>query len=78
MSNTNDAQREFDRTYISSTEIMKRLHIARSTLLLARRSGRLPNPICVQGQTYLWERTNVEPYLQAWELLLGVRRGEAA
>lgn len=74
MPTTNDAQREFDRKYISSTEIMKRLNVARSTLLLARRSGRLPNPICVQGQTFLWERDNVEPYLTAWELMLGVRR----
>lgn len=73
-----DAQREFNRKYVTSTEILKRLDIARSTLLLARRSGRLPNPIEIPGQTFVWVRSEVEPYLSAWELMRGASRGEAA
>lgn len=73
------AQKEFDKKYITSSEICNTLDVCRTTLLQARRSGRLPYGISVGGgQLYLWERAVVTPYLNAWKLLLDVRRGKAA
>lgn len=68
MSN-NNAEADFKARYITTPEILKRLRIARSTLLLARRTGRLPGGFPIYGQLYVWERAGVEPYLQAWELM---------
>ena len=73
------AQKEFDKKYITSSEICNTLDDCRTTILQARRSGRLPDGISVgEGQLYLWERAVVTPYLNAWKLLLDVRRGKAA
>ena len=77
-SNTNDAQREFDERYITSSEIMQSMGVTRTTILLARRTGKLPNPIDIQGKIYIWERDKVKPYLDAWKIVLDVRRGATA
>lgn len=70
------AQDVFDKKYICSTEICRDLGISRPTVLHARRRGFLPDPIVVNGgQLYLWERSIVDPYLAAWRLTLGCRKG---
>jgi hypothetical protein len=73
------AQKEFDKKYITSSEICSSLDVCRTTLLQARRTGRLPNGVSVgDGQLYIWERDVVTPYLSAWKVLLDVRRGVTA
>lgn len=74
-SNTNDAQREFDERYITSSEIMKTMGVTRTTILWARRTGKLPDPIDIHGKIFIWERDKVKPYLDAWKVVLDVRRG---
>lgn len=74
----NLTQEEFDRTYITTTEICRRLELSRSTVHVARATGKLPNPVDVQGQLYIWKRADVEPYLQAWKTILDARRGATA
>lgn len=70
-------QKAFDEKYITSSEIQKELKIERSTLLNARRRGMLPNPVIVQGVgAFIWERKELQPYLDAWRLSLSVRRKE--
>lgn len=73
-STTETAQGRFDKKYISSTEIMSSLGISRSVLLYARRTGRLPGAIIVNEALYLWERETIQPYLDAWKLMLNARR----
>jgi len=75
MSKTNDAQREFDMRYITSSEVMKKLNVSRTTILHARRTGKLPDAIDLQGKLFLWERDKITPYLEAWKTVLDVRRG---
>ena len=70
----NTAQEEFDKRYITSSEITRTLNISRSTLMDARRRGKLPNAIFVQGQIYIWRREDVERYLSAWSTVLDARR----
>jgi len=77
-SNTNDAQREFDERYITSSEIMDTLGVTRTTILLARRTGKLPDPIDIQGKIFIWERDKVKDYLAAWKVVLDARRGAQA
>ena len=77
-SNTNDAQREFNERYITSSEIMEKLGVTRTTILLARRTGKLPDPIDIQGKIFVWERDKVSPYLDAWKIVLDARRGATA
>lgn len=77
-SKVNDAQREFDERYITSSEIMQSMGVTRTTILLARRTGKLPEPIDVQGKIFIWERAKVQPYLDAWKIVLDVRRGATA
>jgi hypothetical protein len=52
--------------------------VTRTTILSARRTGKLPDPIDVQGKIFIWERDKVKPYLDAWKIVLDVRRGAAA
>jgi predicted DNA-binding transcriptional regulator AlpA len=67
------AQVRFDRTYITSREIMKRLGVTRPTVSQARKRGLLPDGIVV-SDTLVWERETVESNLQAWERLLKIKR----
>lgn len=73
------AQQEFDEIYITSSEIGQELGVCRATLVHARRRGLLPNPIVVNGaQIFIWKRDVVRPYLDAWKLMLTVRRAKPA
>jgi hypothetical protein len=74
----NEAQKRFDEQYITSSEIMRDLKVSRVTILLARRSGKLPEPIDVQGKIFVWEREKVKDYLASWKHVLDVRRGTRA
>lgn len=67
-------QQEFDKRYISSSEIMKTLNVSRTAIHEARRTGKLPNPIDIQGKIFIWEREALKEYIEAWELILKVRR----
>lgn len=69
------AQARFDRMYVTSSEICRDLGVTRPTVLQARRRGLLPDPIRVCGDAiYVWEREHVRPFLDAWRIILGVRR----
>lgn len=65
------AQIEFDNKYISSTEVCQRMNVHRTSVLLALRTGRLPEAIVVRrpnGEPHilLWERVAIEPHLVEW------------
>lgn len=65
------AQQEFDNKYISSTEVCQQLGVHRTTVLLALRTGRLPDPIVLrrpngQPQIMLWCRETIAPLLTEW------------
>lgn len=69
------AQQRFDRLYISSTEICRDMGVTRPTVMQARRRGLLPDPVSLgPSVTCYWERETVRPYLNAWKLILDVRR----
>lgn len=62
------AQTTFDRTYITSTEIARRVGVSRVAVTNARRKNLLPDPIMVnEGQIFIWIRDVVEPALRSWE-----------
>lgn len=78
MDQQTSAQQQFNDTYITANEICKRLNVAPSSVVHARRRGHLPEPIMIAGSNlYLWERTKVNAYLDAWNLLLQARRKSA-
>ncbi len=65
------AQKEFDEKYISSTVVCQQLGIHRTTVLLALKTGRLPDPVVLrrpngQPQILLWERGPMVPILAEW------------
>jgi predicted DNA-binding transcriptional regulator AlpA len=67
------SQELFDETFIGTSEICSKLKIARSTILLSRKSGRFPEPIkTVNGD--FWARAIVKPILEDWEKSLNKRR----
>lgn len=69
------AQQRFDANYITSTEIAGELQVSRTALVNARNRGLLPAPIAVNGTNiYIWERNEVRPFVDAWKLILNVRR----
>lgn len=70
-----NAQQEFDERYITSSEIMEKLDVTRPTILFARRTGKLPNPIDIRNKIFIWERAKVTPYIEAWKIILDARRG---
>lgn len=70
-------QEEFDAIYITASEVREYLGVNRSTLVSGKERGLLPPPILANGaQIQLWKRDQVQPYLDAWRLILQVRRGE--
>ncbi|QJI53388.1 hypothetical protein vBAcoSR7M_66 [Alteromonas phage vB_AcoS-R7M] len=71
------AQQRFDETYITGYEIQTIMDVNRSTVLNARKRGILPQPIQVPGsRSFIWERTIVQPYIDAWKVALASRRRE--
>lgn len=72
------SQQEFDNRYITTSEIVKTLGVSRSTVHVARITGKLGDPIDVHGQVYIWDRATIKPYLDAWKLMIDTRRGAAA
>jgi predicted DNA-binding transcriptional regulator AlpA len=75
---TSEAQRKFNETYISTSEMIEMLGVSRTAIHTARTTGKLPNPICIHGQIFVWERAKVSAYLDAWRLMLNTRRGARA
>lgn len=71
-------QERFDRSYISSSEIIQELKISRTALLYARRKGKLPEPIVISETIMVWERDTVMPFLITWKNKLNARRGTNA
>lgn len=61
------AQEEFDRLYITSSEIMRRLRVTRAAIIHARRKGDLPDAIRVEVNLTIWKRADIEPYVLAWK-----------
>ena len=71
----NSVQEQFDKTYVSSTEIAKELNVTRAALCNAVSRGLLPDPIKINGgQITLFIRENVRPYVDAWKTVLTVKR----
>lgn len=76
------AQQEFDAKYITSTEICQTLGIHRCTVLMAVRSGRLPQPIVIKrpdgaAHILLWIRDEVLDKMAEWSIALASRKGAA-
>jgi len=73
------AQDDFDRKYITSSEIGKTLKIPRCTIFAARERGLLPEPIRVNGsQLFIWERETVKDIIDKWQTrLISSRSGDA-
>ena len=69
------AQERFDKVYISSVEILTELKVSRTAISQARKRGLLPDAIVSHnGVMVLWEREKLRPNLEAWKLMLTVRR----
>lgn len=72
-----DAQSRFQELYITGPEIADEMSVSRITVIQARKRGLLPGAFVVNGAP-VWERAPLKPYLQAWKLVLDVRRGVSA
>jgi predicted DNA-binding transcriptional regulator AlpA len=71
-------QEEFDLKYITSTEIINDLQVARSSLLMAQRKGLFPEPIVIPGvKMSIWIREDIQENLAAWRIMLNKRRGNS-
>lgn len=76
---TETPQARFNRLYITSAEVCTCMRVTRPAVMRARRCGLLPYAIEVlEGQLYIWERAKVQPYLDAWALVLHTRRNHNA
>ncbi len=74
---TTTSQERFDQHYITSSEIQSVLSISRSSIMYARKCGRLPGAIHVKlagTGAYIWERGPIQRHIDAWALSLTVRR----
>lgn len=63
------AQKEFDKNYITSTEIAEEVGVSRPSVLNARRRGVLPDPISVgDDRIYIWDRQRARPHIDNWKM----------
>lgn len=70
-----EAQTEFDRKFITSSEVCERLRVTRVAIHIRRKNGKLPNAIVIgPALVTLWERDDIEPFLQEWQEHLTKRR----
>lgn len=69
------AQTEFDSSYITSSEIMRRLGVTRAAIVKAKKQNILPDPIMVESHLTIWKRAFIEPYVEAWEKKRNARIG---
>ena len=65
------AQQQFDNNYVTSIEVCATLGIHRTSVLLAIRTDRLPEPIKINRPNgtplvLVWERDVIAPYLADW------------
>jgi hypothetical protein len=72
-------QEQFDRTYISSSEICQRLGINRSSVFYGVRNGKLPQGITIKRpdggvHIILWLRVDAEPRLVAWQKAIEAKK----
>jgi hypothetical protein len=75
MQKNDNGQKHFDEIYITAAQIIKDLKVTRSAILYARRSGKLPPPIVLNdGRLMIWQKSLVQPYLEAWKIILTTRR----
>jgi len=69
------AQEEFDKLYVTSSEICRVAGISRLRVMVDKQRGKLPEPIEINGgQITVWRRVDVAPYLSA----CSARSGELA
>ena len=64
-------QEEFDKAFVTSTELCERVGIHRSSVLYSVKRGKLPEPIIIRrkdGGTHiaLWNREEIEPLIETW------------
>jgi len=58
-------QKEFDRHFISASELMKRAKITAKRLQRLREAGRLPEGLLCNGR-HLWLRKPIEQFIEQW------------
>lgn len=74
-------QEQFDRTYISSSEICQRLGVNRTSIFNGARAGKLPpDPIIIKrpdggALIFLWLREQAEPMMHEWSKAIASRKG---
>lgn len=68
-------QEQFDKTYISSSEIAKIVQVSRVAVSNAVVRGLLPDPISINNGTItIFEREKVMPYVNSWLTILNAKR----
>lgn len=69
------SQEEFNRKYITASEIKDILGVTRTAIVLARKRGTLPPAIMVDNNVIsMWERDFIMPYIEEWKTKLASRR----
>ena len=62
-------QLQFNRTYISSAELITELGISKPALTYLRKNDRFPNAIVANsGKSVFWVREKILPYIEAWKI----------
>lgn len=72
-----DAQSLFESRYITAQQIADYVDVTRVSVFNARKSGKLPGSIAV-GATFVWERDQIQPYIETWRETLRISRSVAA
>lgn len=73
------AQTDFDTTYITSSEICRRVGVTRAAIVKARRQGALKDlqVVNVEDQLMIWRRAEAEPIIRNWIEVRNARIGVA-
>lgn len=69
-----DAQKRFEATYITASQIADYLGISRVAVYKAAEDGRIPAPIIVEGGGKLWESATATEHVTRWKQELDAKR----
>lgn len=69
------AQKEFEDTYISATQVQQYMGVSRPAIFYRKKNGLLPGEIKIPGvNVSLWKRAEIMPILDAWKQQMKERK----
>lgn len=73
-----EAELAFKTQYMTTSDVIDYMGVTRTALFIARKDGRIPYGINIEGRTTVWPREFIMPYLEAWRAVRDAKAQQEA